>query len=393
VRSFVRACAACVALGLLSVIGACASTDEPAHPKDDPDAGTLTAADGSAPEDAGGDGEVRAPRECSDDGFCHTLLPKNQTLRSVWADGQGVAWAVSEQGAVLRWDGKTWDMHVSGLGKLTVVWGSGPTDVWVGGENRMFHGTGASAAALTFAPTPAPTGEVSSIWGTLTVPADDESGIRSRVLHTTGGGVGWAVDPMSTDNPDIRFLRVWGSAASGVWLAGTILDPDVLLEMGKVFRRTPSASTFEEVTLPGRPDGSSEFDVLGELVSTAMISDTDMIVQARTSGGEAIFVRGTSTDVGQTFTWTSELDGTFEDPATNVISAVAQDNAWAAGEYGRIRHWDGTEWIHSAITVTDYPVIAPFYGTWANGPNDVWFVGDNVALRLDPAKKKHRGTR
>ena len=65
-------------------------------------------------EDA--DADASTPRECSDDGFCHTALPKGQTLRAVWGDGQGVVWAVSGQGAILRWDQTEWKIHASGLG-------------------------------------------------------------------------------------------------------------------------------------------------------------------------------------------------------------------------------------------------------------------------------------
>lgn len=392
--SILRVPAAFMALGLVSVFVACAESEDVAPPREDLDAGTLPAVDGAASE-GGPDGEAGvSPRECSDDGYCHTVLPKNQTLRGVWGDGQGAVWAVSNQGAILRWDGKVWAVHVSGLGPLTTVWGSGPTDLWVGGDNGLFHGTGTSPAALAFAPSTTPSGSVVSIWGSsaadvwavLVVPDDGESP-RSRVLHYAAGG-GWVADPVSTSAPEIRFSRVWGSAATGVWLAGTTLDPDVFLEMGTVYRRAPGgAPTFEALTLPGHPEPFDEFDVLGEVTSVAMSSDTNMLVHARTSGGAAIFVRGTSPDGGQTFTWSSELDGTYEDPATNAISAVSPNDAWTAGEYGRIRRWNGTEWIDAAITVTRYPVIAPFYGTWAKGPGDVWFVGEDIALHLDPAKK------
>ena len=395
--NILRTGAACFAIALAGIFVACAESETGGRPAADEDAGALPPVDGATDAGPTTDGDAdAAPRECSDDAYCHTTLPKNQTLRGVWGDGQGVVWAVSEQGAVLRWDGSTWKIHASGLGKLTSVWGSGPTDLWIGRDTGLLHGTGSSPGALTFAPATTPIGEVTSIWGTsasdvwavLALP-DDGSIPRSHVLHYSGGsdaGAAWMDDPFTEALPEIKFTRVWGSAATGVWLAGMTFDPDVFLEMGSVFRRAPGAATFDELDVPGHPDRASEFDVLGQVVGAATVSNTNMLLYARTSGGEAIFVRGTSTDAGQTFTWASALDGTFEDPATNAIIAVAPNVAWAVGEYGRIRQWDGTSWTHAAITVTAYPVIAPFYAAWASAADDVWFVGDDVALHLDPSK-------
>lgn len=119
------------------LVGACSSSeDAPATPN----SGTViapregAASDASDASDGGADAWLDAgPRICSDDGFCHSQVPKGQSLRGVWGDGLGVVWAISNQGDVLRWDGTSWKIHVhlTGQGGLFSIFGTGPTDLWV----------------------------------------------------------------------------------------------------------------------------------------------------------------------------------------------------------------------------------------------------------------------
>ena len=73
---------------------------------------------------------------CSDDGFCHTALPAGaRRCAASGATAPASSWAVSEEGDVLRWDGTAWSVHaLEASGALYTIWGSGPTDIWVGGE-------------------------------------------------------------------------------------------------------------------------------------------------------------------------------------------------------------------------------------------------------------------
>ena len=117
-------------------------------------------------------------------------------------------------------------------------------------------------------------------------------------------------------------------------------------------------------------------------------------IQARAASYDPLFIRGTSEDGGPSFTFAAEVDslsGGFDDrhdPETNAILAFSHDDVWTAGFHGRIRHWDGTAWTRMAVTKTKYPLAAAFYGLWAKDSNDIWAVGDNVALHFDPTKKR-----
>jgi hypothetical protein len=62
------------------------------------------------------------------------------TLQDVWVHGPSLAFAVGDLGTILRWDGSSWSVMLSGtLAPLYSVWGSGPTDVWIAGDSAILH--------------------------------------------------------------------------------------------------------------------------------------------------------------------------------------------------------------------------------------------------------------
>ncbi|MBX3208929.1 MAG: hypothetical protein KF764_28110 [Labilithrix sp.] len=395
-RSMFRAGAACSAVLLVHLLAACAASDDvQAQPDADGGAPAPLADGGAPPSDLDADADASPPRACSEDGFCHTALPKGHSLRAVWGDGKGVVWAVSGQGAILRWDGTEWKIHASGLGPLSAVWGSGPTDVWVGGQSVLFHGTGTSSAALTFAATARPMGEIASIWGTgandvWAVVVRNDAFPRSLVLHRAPGPGGSPAWSEVTVDPEMRFSHVWGTAASGIWLGGIL--GDLYSEApGRIYRRPPGASAFTAVLAPPDPEDpetETEYDP-GELVSVSVLSDTSIVLLGRTPYGDEMVVRGKSADSGQTFTFElADFNGEFNGLWSHAVAATTEDDLWVTGEYGRMRHWNGSTWTASALTVTKFPVVSNFYAFWVNGPSDLWVVGEGMALHLDPAKKK-----
>ncbi|AKV03977.1 hypothetical protein AKJ09_10640 [Labilithrix luteola] len=307
-----------------------------------------------------------------------------------------MVWAVSDQGAVLRREQGVWNVHATSLGRLTAIWGSSPTDLWVGGENTLFHGTGASPASLTFAPTPIPMGDVSVIWGmgasdvwaTVTSPAGAR--LPSHVLHYAKADA--SSEPSWQDvTPavDIDFEYLFGNAETGIWLIGSKDDPKLFARISNVFRRPPGAVEFEPIMAP--PDGDEPAIPwnFGRLGRGAVISNTSVVLQGRTPSQEdGLITFGTSSNGGQTYDFRVEHDGLLESLFTYAIAAFAPNDLWTFGEMGQIRHWTGTEWVTAALSVTKYPVVSPFFDVWAMSSSDFWVVGDNVALHHDPSKQK-----
>ncbi len=352
-------------------------------PVTDPDAGSS-----SSPSDAGDaslDGDSAAPVElCSVEGWCHVALPPDQTLRDVWGDGAGVVWSVSEQGNILRWDGAEWSVHHTVTGALHAIWGSGPTDIWAGGEGGLFHGQGATSSTIawTAVATPA-TLPVSSIWGSGSADVWAVAGkaltttqpfvYQGQVLHYTGAA-GWSLDPISSQ--PAAFSRVWGvrsASNSDVWIGG---------DMG------PSKA----LVLRGAPDGEGGMAWTEEKVSVrkmtggAAIARDSVLILGNDLYTVGSFFTGVTTNGGDSFDWTASDYGAgfnyFDawGPATNDI--------WLAGAYGRLHHWDGSSWGVARTAVTKFPISNTLHAIWGSGPDDVWVVGENIALHKRPTGKQ-----
>lgn len=380
---------------------ACADSAENDADEGAPDGSTVPQTDagsGGETTDAGEDAAdvVVPPRVCSDQGFCRTVLPAGKhELRGVWGDGAGIAWAIGAEGEVLRFDGNGWKVHASGLGKLAAIWGSGPTDVWIAGEDGVQHGTGASSAALAFAKSALPGGakNATSVWGTgpndVWVVASievDGGPTESRVYRWSTGdaGVGWSEVAVPQG---VFFDRVWGSAGSGVWLAGKRPIPDEWFEECVIFRRAALQKAFEPMALPKDPDDTSVFATLGSVRGAAAMGDQTIWIHGHSVVSVPRILRATSTDGGATFTWTFTRPTSDDEPVFNAVSASAPNDAWAVGDFGQVRRWDGSAWATAGITPAKVPITDPFYGVWSRAGAEAWLVGKDIALRWDPSKK------
>lgn len=372
------------------VIAACADSEGDAAPAPNDHDGSITPNDAATETpDAAPDA---APRTCSVHGFCHTKLPgDHQKLEAVWGDGAGVVWAVSAEGNVLRWDGSAWKVHASKLGPLHALWGAAPNDIWVGGDLGLYHGTGATPDALVFTAVTIPGGAVriGSIWG----PSAAEVWATGRTEVDGGEPLGelvrcaasaCAVDPLSTQ--DLAFSHVWGTPTAGTWVTGSRVIPGESVRESVVFRKT--TGSFAEVALPFDPDQGDIYGRLGQMHAVNVPAPGSMILLGYTTTEARGYWRGTSTDNEKTYAWTYEPSGRFDDPHYNAAYGIAANDVIAVGEYGRVRHWDGTTWKPVAITRTNVPVVDPLYGVWRSGAEETWIVGDGIALRYDSAQKK-----
>ncbi|HVH46659.1 MAG TPA: hypothetical protein VM925_30165 [Labilithrix sp.] len=389
----------------LAAMAACAGSDEGngiGPLTDRNDAGTLSPGEAGAADDAGdADAAVTidaGQRECSTEGYCHTVLPKSQTLRGVWSDGAGVTWAVSEQGAILRYDGSAWSVHANLGEALWSIWGSGPTDIWIGGAGGLLHGEGASSASLVFTSVeaPGPSTPILSIWGTgagdvWATGNTNSFPLVGRVLHYSadtakdGGAPRWSQEDVTKEQ--VLWARVFGSKASGVWIAGSWFNP----AMGSrreimVLRRSAGASDFAPEQLPRDPDTPTDrgdFELLYD--AAVSIDGASMWILGKTHGTTPAYASATSIDGGQTFTWTFARTSTATDPVFNAIGAVSTNAVWVVGDYGRLRHWNGSKWKQGVISVSKFPLTNPFYAVGGR-EGDLWFVGEDIALHRIPSK-------
>ncbi len=397
-RPALRMTALATLLGGVAAVVACSESPEATFvPTTNDDDVKLPSTDGEAPDgtedDAGAEAEAGPPRVCSVEGFCHTSVPDGQTLAAGWSDAAGIAWAVSKEGAILRWDGSAWSVHTSGLGELVSIWGSGPTDIWVGSKTGLYHGEGATSAAVTFSAVATLPGEatpIPSIWGTgpddvwATGPGA-APGFHGRVLHYTGAAAGWSLDDASAD--PIQYARVWGSATSGVWLAGVRPDPKNIPQL-VIRRRAAGASDFVDVAIPGDPayEAVNPYAKLNKVWSVSSSSDDTMWIVGEQAFSRPGYVRGATSDGGKTYSWTYTALPDRAVLLPNAVWGISANDAWIGGNFGRLRHWDGTAWKQAFITITKFPVVDPFYAIWGRGTDELWVVGAGIALHKDLKK-------
>ncbi len=380
------------AASAFAVVAACAESEEPSRPIAE-DGGTPEA---STPPDAGDDPPADAgARTCSDQNFCHVDVPPKETLRAVWGAGTTV-WAVSEEGDVLRWDGQKWNVHSQKLGALYAIWGSGPTDIWVGGERGLHHGTGPSAESLVFEPVDAPgdpTIPITSIWG---AGADDVVAVgghmsdvdfmpHSRVLTLRGGaGATWQLDPVS-DEP-FACKRVWGSAAVGTWIAGD--EGYEVSQIASVFVRAPGSDDFAPVTIDASPPNGMDPGVPSFVYAGGVMADGRVLVIGKTSGSTGTYWYA-SVGAGGALTWSFDVRADTDDQPLHQVWSLPGKDTWIAGDYGRLRGRGagGGPWTPAALMVSDLPVIEPLYGIWGTAADDFWVVGRDTAIHRMPKKE------
>ncbi len=340
---------------------------------------------------------------CSTDGFCHTTVPVGVNLIGVWGDGAGVTWALSSDGDVFRWDGLAWNIHYRTGVSGSSIWGSGPTDVWVVSGGEIFHGTGASPATLLFSKVQDlpgdPTIPITSLWGSG--PDDiwavggypdlnDFGTFSGRALHfggspssdDAGGGTGWTSDD-ELESRGVAFHAVWGSPTAGAWTVGLAWDDWGWGSYIQLLRRPPGASEWTDVSDP------MAHGYAIELHGAALSSDSSVLL----SGVAGVFEetrnttwRGTSTDEGATFTWTS-VHHSYWTRRFFAYWGTGPNDSWGVGENGLVSHWDGTTWTQAVVRVADAPIGRTLRAIWGKSNDDFWVVGDQIALHKTTAGK------
>lgn len=399
------------------------STPDPSSETDAASSNPMTTPDGARTvDDAGTDGASDAEadvdaaeprRTCTDEGWCHTDVPDGQTLRDIWKDSSGVVWTVSsDKGNVLRWDGTAWVQVFAAGVPLYAIWGSSPTDIWVGGgptsptnavvPGMLYHGTGSSPATLEWTLVPAPLTirslwgtSATDVWATASMPQRVSMSDPSYVLHYLGPngasdgdagdagdaaslGTGWIVDSASTALK-AHFEKIWGTGPDDIWASGRVVPS--WYNTGRVLHRRPDgAGGYAWSVVQPTTTDSARNDTFGMSFSRQSVFLVNFSVN---SNGYANYHVGDSTDDGASFTWTEHAaaETGFANQALSILGGTGPNDLWAAGPLGRLRHWDGTAWHVARAAIDDVtPMQQAVYGILASGTDDVWVVGADLAL-------------
>ena len=177
-------------------------------------------------------------------------------------------------------------------------------------------------------------------------------------------------------------MRVFGSATSGMWLAGRRNNPEQFWFDVALLHRPVGATDWEMVPLPSDPalDGNP-VGTLENLYDATISADGNAVfVMGRTHSATPAYVRGVDSGGGK-WDFSFFTNGKFGEPESHAIVASSMNDLFILGDYGRLIHSSGTSFKQSLITVDKFPVIDAFHAS-----SGKWFVGDDIALFHDPAK-------
>ncbi len=381
-------------------------------------------ADGTAPDsgldplpDAAPDAEPDAPDDalpidagvCSADQWCRTALPSQDLeLQAVWSFGRDDAIAVGPAGAI-QWNGTTWSVVTApevSLEGLTGLWATGPQDIWGTDEesNRIVHGFRTAPGApfqwsevtsysfsfpVTFLRATGPKdlwglarwpfGPIYLVHGVLPDPSPDADEPAEPVWTTTGLPLPVGFDFTLSGFAISENKEIWiGGSVSG-W--GWPVPPDI----AHVFHGSPPLTeggdyTWEESLTT---DGS-----LPTLVGGLWASQPDDVWMITNLG--TTYDPLTKPTVNYHRTVAANGSAAWSSIANNsnayavAVWGSGKDDVWTVGTSGAIRHWDGTKWSTSRISVNGTPIYKDLMAIHGSSANDIWAVGNGIALHRAP---------
>lgn len=350
-----------------------------------PDASVEVATDASA-ADAGAAASayrwVRAPIPVTD-----------AALFDIWGSSPDDVWAVGARGTVLHWNGQVWQSSFTGVSdSLNAVWGTSASNVWIGSSTHLLlRGSGWNADGGSWTNTPPLTNQTNpsiatiygiggtgpnDMWavGDWTIVYDQRLGaITIAAWHWSGDK--WSSVPVVNDfsrpggGTRVALRSVWPASSGDVWLGGNFGRTYRNPEWSPLVPIARSGSAFGMVALPPwkEYDSASRADI----ERTWGTWNDDVWAVGR--NGVVRHWDGTSS-----FLW-KEVDVGVTDDLHSVWGR-ASDDVWAIGDNSTIVHWDGKRWTREP---TD-PDLR-LYGIWGDSKN-VWIVGEGVILRRTSAK-------
>ena len=183
----------------------------------------VTAVSGSAASDVWAVGQAGVAVHW--DGHTWTSYPtginSSMDLESVWVKSPTEAYAVGgfSSPAMIKWNGSTWaPFPIGGVDTgLTSVWGSSPSDLWIGGWTGVFHFDGSQ-----WATTPAPLAGQPfwHLWGRGPGDVWAVGGSAGTGLAFHNDGAHWStVDVGRADS----LRSVWSAGGAGnTWFVGDV---------------------------------------------------------------------------------------------------------------------------------------------------------------------------
>jgi hypothetical protein len=322
---------------------------------------------------------------CSAGGWCwKNPLPQGNYMPSVWAVDSRDAWAVSDQGLIVRWNGASWDQVQSGTTQnLLAIWGLDRNNLWavgVGGTIVRWNGTGWTVQSS------GTTQNLSAVWGW---DANNvwAAGAGGTILKWDGSA--WTAQSSGS----AAYLRgIFGTSKTNVWVVGqgsTLLKWDGSAWTPSVISGTPPGQVYLRAIW-----GTDENNLwaVGELsflgvsgvilrwngTAWALDSAAPPLVNNRLRGvwgvdASRVVAVG---DSGSMWQWNGSSWSAVSAVVNNHLHGVhgaGSDHVWAVGDRGAIVKWG----FGASATPQSSGYPFSLSSVWGSDANNVWFVGSS----------------
>ena len=257
------------------------------------------------------------------------------SMKAVWVAGPGDAWAVGD--GIAHFDGRTWlPVDAPLQGRLYAVGGTSPTDVWAVGDSVVHYDGCSWSAAETGTSLP-----LGAIWAGA---PDDVWAVGGELTDGVAvhfDGTSWTAHQMP-----VEMSGVWGAGKDAVWAVG--MDGTIMRWDGEAWG----------------PEGAWGGDTMAWFEAVWGTGPDDVwLVGAKDYKG-FIAHRDASG-------WSAAPRRQQPDWFLFALGGSGSGDLWAAGNFGRVMHWDGEEWSQQH----DLVIQGALEGI-AVGPGGSWLVGN-----------------
>lgn len=335
--------------------------------------------------DAGDSGDAGIEDPCTVD-WCKTPLPipdgGKLTLMGVWVPGPNDAWAVSEEGLVLRWNGTLWSVVWDAGKPLYDVWGDHEGALWaVGAQGSIFHAPGGTNW------TAIPSGVTTDLMGICEGARDAQHPRNISIVGWSGTVLRWNGDTgadgkpswtTSTPGASLELHDVW-CAGFDVWVSGS---SGAAPYGGALF--LGSDAGWQRQSVINEPEAFNGDYQRGETFSSVWAHDRQNVW----TRGDVGIIRGTASLADPALKWSRERSviDSYDLMRASDIWGTGPNDVWFVSTLGRIHHWNGSSLAITATTNTWDVLANNLHAVSGSGPDDVWVVGDNIALHRNVKK-------
>lgn len=306
---------------------------------------------------------------------------------AVWGTAPDDVWTVSRVRGRAHWDGSAWT--ITGSYGFRSLSGTAPDDLWAVGPFSLDHWDGDEWSS-----TPAPYD--SDLRGVFSSAPDDvwAVGAGGTILHFDGAT--WT--PWSSVVVSTRLEGIFAISPTDVWAVGwrleqgtggSLRDYGVIVHGdGETWSPSPSGTIggsselhYQDVWGSGPDDvwavgwGATMRHWDGTAWSDVPHASTNRLESVWGTGAGDVWVAG--------YEGTQHWDGTAwtMSDATWALAGVGgsgPNDVWTVGDYGMIRHFDGSTWSTSSIEEITGDERYYLRAVWSSTPDDVWVVGGHV---------------